>query len=201
MNRAREHRERIHDAARALDVDLGSARRGLRTLYRRADRALERRSSSLALPCHAGCDACCTSSPRLTPLEYAALVQSLHAHGRLQRALAAALAVHAERAVRIDAIDRPGGAPPDQALCFRCPVLDPRGRCAAYAARPMVCRLFGHSFDDAGHLYACDLVNHHLAGRELTLARARPWLQALRALPLTDMVQVIPAYAALFEAG
>ncbi|MFH1808386.1 MAG: YkgJ family cysteine cluster protein [Pseudomonadota bacterium] len=196
------HLERCVQAAHALGVDLKRALDGLHRLQQESDRALTHRSDDLSLPCHAGCDACCTSSPRITPLEYLALVHELQVQHALEPVRERSRALMRELGPRIQALPGFGGsAPLDQKLQFRCPVLDANGQCGCYATRPLVCRLFGHSFDDKGDLYGCDLVRAHLRGRELTLPRAQPWLQRLRALPLTEMVQVIPYYTALFDDG
>jgi len=185
--------------ADALDVDLEAALAGLQGCWDHADRALASRSAGLALPCAAGCAACCTCSVRVTPLEFCALALELDRQAERPGFVARGLALAATHGPAIAALGTGQGdaAPRDAALAFRCPALGDDGRCLGYPARPMACRLFGASFADDGALYGCALTGAALAGREVTLPRARPHLQALRALPLSFMVQVLPYYVEL----
>jgi hypothetical protein len=73
--------------------------------------------------CHAGCADCCHRRFSVTALEAEALAEAL-----------AALPDERRRALA----ERARGGDPGV-----CPALDPDGRCAVYAARPLICRTHG----------------------------------------------------------
>jgi hypothetical protein len=75
------------------------------------------------LTCHAGCDDCCRRRFSVTALEAEVLAEGL---ARLPPDARAALARRAAD----------GGDP-------ACPALEPDGRCAVYASRPLICRTHG----------------------------------------------------------
>ncbi len=191
--------ELLREVAHGLGAELEPTLAELDALYARLDRALAGRQRDLALPCGAGCDACCTSSPRVTLLEYLGLVEYLERSEQLPDFVTRALELAERHGPELDALStaEAGPTPEQPELAFRCPALDSQGRCLGYPRRPAVCRLFGSSFDDDDRLYACGLVAEALAGQELTLPRARPWLQRLRELPLTGLVMVMPGFARL----
>ncbi len=186
-------------------VDLTAALERLLAFYVEVDRRIAARTAGLALPCGAGCDACCHESVFVTPLEFFAVWEWVQTElddqvrvGIIDRGLT----LYAEHRALIDAFDRPppGGAADHLALAvqlrFRCPLLGPDGRCLVYPVRELYARLFGASFNDDGGIYGCDLVGRHLAGRELTLLRARAVARELDLLPLTGRRQVYPHYLA-----
>ncbi|EYF07552.1 YkgJ family cysteine cluster protein [Chondromyces apiculatus] len=75
------------------------------------------------MTCHSGCNDCCHRRFTVTSLEAAALADAVSA---LDPAARAELSARAR-----------GGDP------GVCPVLDASGRCAVYAARPLICRTHG----------------------------------------------------------
>lgn len=75
------------------------------------------------MACAPGCDACCRVRPTVTPVEADAVRAHLATLPALERARLAARA----------------SEPRDD----RCAALDDDGRCAVYAARPLVCRSHG----------------------------------------------------------
>lgn len=190
-------------AAGALGVDLEAALAELKALYDHVDGRNKALTSDLDLPCHRGCSACCHESVFLTPLEFYGAwhhLQQTADDETFARVVADGLRLYREHKDRIDAFDRP---PPEghddhthlhKELAFRCPLLDDDGACRVYPWREMLARLFGCSFNDAGGVYGCHLSGEHLGGRELTLLRARPVMQLVHELPLTDRQQVWPHY-------
>lgn len=86
------------------------------------------------MACRPGCDGCCRTRLTVTPLEAEAIRALLAALAPELRAPLRARAVEARRAASA------GSKPlPD----VRCVALDDEGRCAIYAARPLVCRSHG----------------------------------------------------------
>lgn len=75
------------------------------------------------MQCAAGCDGCCRTRLSVTPIEAAEIADAIADLAPEARQRAAARARH-------DAPDR-------------CAALDEDGRCAVYAARPLVCRSHG----------------------------------------------------------
>lgn len=185
------HHDAIAQLCQALKVDLAQTLAQLQALFARTDRRLEQRSANFDLPCRAGCSACCNAAVRITALEYLAVVEALRSAGELP--------IFLHRALAID--DDNGDLIHSNAAQQSCPALSAQGLCLAYAARPLVCRLFGHSFDDDDRLYACDLVGKHLNGKQVQLPRARPILQEIRALPLTEKVDSLAGFVRLFSAA
>jgi hypothetical protein len=78
---------------------------------------------AVELACAPGCDACCHVRPTVTSVEADAVRSLLASRTADERARVAALAQRAEDG--------------------RCAALDEGGRCAIYAARPLVCRSHG----------------------------------------------------------
>lgn len=75
------------------------------------------------IACRAGCDDCCRRRFSVTSIEASAIAEALEGLSPGRRAELAARAR--------------GGDP------GACPALDPDGRCAVYAARPLICRTHG----------------------------------------------------------
>lgn len=151
--------------------------------FERADRATEELARRTGLACPPGCGACCLSP----------LVETIDAE---VRPLAAAL-VDEGRApfvlARLDALAAAGDR--------RCALYEPeekdprRGRCGAFALRPLVCRLFGFAArrDRLGRpeLIACSVMR---AADPATVERAREDVRAGAAVPLLgDHVRAIAA--------
>lgn len=76
-----------------------------------------------AITCHAGCDSCCRRRFTVTGIEAAVLREGLAALPEARRAELARRAAQSDSDV--------------------CPALDPDGRCAVYAHRPVICRTHG----------------------------------------------------------
>ncbi len=98
------------------------------------------------VPCRRGCSACCRYLVPLSPPEAARMYEDLAAlppplrTGALERFCAHGRTV-------LDALaDAPGHRPPEPVgrwyagLDLDCPLLDPRGSCLLYPARPLACR-------------------------------------------------------------
>ncbi len=166
---------------KALDVNLAAALSDLRQIFAELNQRIEAHASGYDLPCHAGCSACCNVAVRVSFLEYVAVVEALR-----KKEL---LADFVRRALALD------GDLPAQ----RCPALSESGLCLAYASRPLVCRLFGLSFNEQGGLYACDMAGAQLAGQTLRLPRAQAVLQQVRALPLTEKIDTMAAFALMLR--
>lgn len=189
-----------------LGFQLGDAFHQLAGLYREVDDALARTTSSLNLPCKAGCDACCHQSVFLTPLEFLAAwdwLQSEVSEDDLSEIVTRAIRIyrlHQDTLIRLDR------EPPDgqrdhfslvESLAFRCPLLSSDGKCLVHPARELYARLFGGSWERSpGALYACHMVSEHLAGQELSLLVSQDWARKLNQLPLTHRRTVYPAYIA-----
>ena len=96
----------------------------------------------------------------------------------------------------------PAGAERDEVAArvkFRCPLLDPTGRCSVYAARELNARTFGQSTDAArGEPYGCELTHARLRvldaeARPHALYDARDARRRLVAtVPATAQVHVYP---------
>lgn len=187
--------------AQALDCDLTAAFAGLSALYAEVDARNEKNTRDLALPCHRGCSMCCHESVFLTGLEF------FYAWHHVQTQLDAAtrtqivsrgLALYETHRAPIEALEGP--IPPGERdhfsiaknIRFACPMLTAEGACGIYPARELLARLFGCSFNDEGGVYGCHIVGDHLAGKTVTLTRARPLAQRLAQLPLTEKRQVYP---------
>lgn len=96
--------------------------------------------------CHAGCSECCRRRFSVTALEAEAIAEALAALPHARRAALAERAEHGDPGV--------------------CPALDPDGRCAVYAARPLICRSHGLPIRfQAGLLDACP---KNFIGRDLS---------------------------------
>ena len=104
-----------------------SAREHLEAFFGKVDaffgRVHDRFPGGDGITCHAGCDECCRRRFSVTALEAEVITEHLATLPEATRD------VLAERAERGD----PGV----------CPALDPDGRCAVYAARPVICRTHG----------------------------------------------------------
>jgi Fe-S-cluster containining protein len=197
-------------AARALEVDLDDALERLRLLYEHVDARNKMLTADLELPCHRGCSDCCHESVFLTPLEFFGAWRYLQEHADDQvftRVVHDGLALYEQHKELIDRFDEPPPAGhPDHTelhkqLAFRCPLLDDDGACRVYPWREMLGRLFGCSFNDDGGVYGCHLSGEALGGKTLTLLRARPMMQLVHELPLTDSQQVWPHYVHALYAG
>lgn len=187
--------------ARARGVDLDEALSRLRRLYADIDERNQRHTADLDLPCKRGCSSCCEQSVFLTRLEFYGAwdyLQGQVSDAALSAIVDEGLALYERHKDIIDAFERP---PPEGArdhtglareLRFRCPLLSEEGACRVYPMREALGRLFGCSFNDDSGIYGCDLVGKHLAGRTLTLVRARPMASRVHLLPLAERQQVYP---------
>lgn len=127
--------------AQRLPVDPIDAYRALRRRVDEHEAAAVARGADLR--CGAGCEACCHVSLSVSPLEAAELEAALRALddvafaelvGRLEES------VNSDRS-RVDDGSAHGDDDHDDDL--RCVMLGDDGRCAVYAARPLVCRSQG----------------------------------------------------------
>ena len=187
----------------SVGVDLDAAVAELRGIYSDVDRRNAVNTGHLDLPCHRGCDMCCHESVFLTPLEFFAVWDYVQVHldeGIRAAIVARGLALYEEHGPRIRALDEP---PPNGAedhfaiareLRFTCPLLGAEGECRVYPVRELYARLFGCTFNETGGIYGCHWVGSHLAGKQVTLLRARPQARRLADLPLTQKRQVYPYY-------
>ncbi len=198
---------RFDDLARALGLGDRAAPvlEEMEALYAALDADLAARAAGLALPCRAGCDACChesvfVSAPEVlvvfvhllqtrTPAARAALVAEMRA-----------LARRFEDELELLESITPGPERDEVAarVRFRCPLLLEGGACGIYPARELNARTFGQSWDAArGEAYGCTLTHARLAvlppeaGPGLVGARAaRARLAA--AFPDSAVVHVYP---------
>lgn len=104
-----------------------TARARLAEIYARVDAFFDRVHARFpgadGVTCHEGCAGCCRRRFSVTSIEAEVIAEARDA---LPEARRAALA------------DRARAGDPDV-----CPALDPDGRCAVYAARPLICRTHG----------------------------------------------------------
>jgi len=184
-------------------VSLSEALAALAELYVTLDLRLSETTVKLELPCGRGSDACCRESVFLTPLEFVGVwdyLQAVETDAVRAQIVLEGRRLYAEHRDLIDQFDLP---PPNnesdhfsiaRKLWFRCPLLGPKGACRAYPVRELYARLFGQSFNEEGGIYGCHRVGLHLAGRHVTLIRAKSAALALAKLPLTSKRQVYPWY-------
>jgi hypothetical protein len=95
--------------------------------------AFERRRADMA--CKAGCDACCRAWLSVSAVEADAI----------RRVLAALPAEARARVAERGANERRRQRDADTTRAPRCAMLEPDGRCAIYAARPLLCLTQGHA--------------------------------------------------------
>ena len=202
---------RLVALAAALDTDLEQALAQLTLLFDRVDQRVKKRAQRYIFPCHAACSACCTAAVRFTFLEYVAVIEDLRRQDLLDDFLQKALslrarplrsgsdAAHKANQKNAGTETEPSGteSQADPATVQACPVLGDDGLCRAYHARPLVCRLFGMSFNEQGELYACALVTEKFAGKLLRLTRAQPALQEIRSIELTEKIGTFSYFARL----
>lgn len=187
--------ENLHFISQALDVDLDQALHDLKLLYEQTDQRIAARTEGLDFPCHAGCSSCCNAAVRFSFLEYVAVVEELRAQNLLDDFLLKALAIDPDDNNKADPI-----LPEiDPAAQQACPVLGEDGLCRAYNARPLVCRLFGLSFNEQAGLYACQVVGEKFAGQELRLPRAQTILQQILKLPLSEKIDSFAVFARMLQ--
>lgn len=189
-------KENLRALATALDEDLNQALADLQKLFAQIDRRIGARIKGMDFPCHAACSACCNAAVRISFLEYVALIEYLRSQELLEHFFEKALTIIPDD---IDPGDEKASDPTKSiihtaAAQQTCPVLGDDGLCQAYQARPLVCRLFGLSFNEQGGLYACQLVGEKFAGQELRLPRAQNILQQIRSLPLTEKIDSIASF-------
>ncbi len=193
----------LHALAAEANVDLDEAVARLMAIYDDIDARNARNTAGLDLPCHRGCSACCEESVFVSPLEFFAAWQWAQEHlddDVRDRIVSEALAIYRAQKAAIDALSgpRPEGEADHTSIArsnrFRCPLLSDEGVCQIYPAREVYARLFGCSFNDERGVYGCDLVGAHLAGKEVTLVKARENAARLLDLPLTKLQQVYPWY-------
>jgi hypothetical protein len=189
--------------AARIGVNLDEAFAALDEVYALADQRISETTRELDLPCHRGCSMCCKDAVFLTPLEFFRVwdfVQTRFSEEARARVIERALALHREHREIIEAFDRP---PPEgesdhgsiaAKLHFVCPLLGEQGECTVYEARELYARLFGASFNEEGGVYGCHLVGAHLAGKTVTLLRARQMALRMAELPMTFKRQVYPYY-------
>jgi hypothetical protein len=192
--------------ARELGADLDSALAGLAAFYAALDARISATIAGLDLPCARGCADCCHESVFLTPLEFLFAWDHAQRHldpEVLSDAIARGLAIYHEQTALFLALEEPPPSgyadhlPVARELRFRCPLLGADGACGIYPARELFARLFGCSFNEESGIYGCHLVGEHLAGREVTLIRARVAARQLTELPLTFMRRPYPYYLQL----
>ena len=196
--------------ARADGVRLREALEALLAFYAEVDALNELNTRDLNLPCYRGCDACCHESVFLTPLEFFCVwerVQDTFEDEERFEVVEKGLKLYDKNRDLIEAFERP--PPPGEKdhfsiarnLRFRCPLLGEHGECRVYPVREMYARLFGCSFNDEGGVYGCNLVGERLAGKEVTLLKARAVARRLDELPLTGKRQVYPYYIHMLYAA
>lgn len=204
-------------AADALSAQLGlgaDAARVLATLaalYTDVDAELAERAHGAALPCRAGCDACCHESVFVSAPEILAVLVYLRRTRTLdeRRGLLAQMRALAERyADELELLETitPGVERDEVAarVKFRCPLLGPAGECSIYPVRELNARTFGQAWDAArGEAYGCTLTHARLrvlppeAGP--SLVDAREPRRALRAaFPTATEVHVYPWWFARY---
>ena len=105
------------------------------------------------ITCHAGCADCCQRRFSVTAIEAAVIREGLRALSHARREELARRA--------------------DEAGSSACPALDPDGRCAIYAVRPVICRTHGlpikYGREARGHraLPVIDACPKNFVGRDL----------------------------------
>lgn len=135
--------------------DAPTARERLAALQAKVDaffaRGAQRFPGTDGVTCHAGCADCCRRRFSVTAIEAEAIVEAL-------------AALPAER--RAELAERAKSGDPGV-----CPALDPDGRCAVYAARPLICRSHGLPIRFAPEhpraLPVIDACPRNFAGRDL----------------------------------
>jgi Fe-S-cluster containining protein len=104
-----------------------TAREHLDALHAKVDaffaRAHERFPGGDGITCHAGCDDCCRRRFSVTAIEAEVIAELVATLPDATRDALAERALHGDAGV--------------------CAALDPDGRCAVYAARPVICRTHG----------------------------------------------------------
>jgi Fe-S-cluster containining protein len=140
-------------------ADAPTARERLAELYAKVDAFFDRAAAALPGPsgitCHTGCDACCRRRFSVTAIEAEVIAEALAALSPEQREALARRAIEGDPGV--------------------CPALDSDGRCALYAARPLICRTHGLAIRFAGEadtkggrsLPVLDTCPKNFAGRDL----------------------------------
>ncbi len=135
-------------------------------LLRRLDRwfAGARAAHGDAIPCRAGCTACCHGPFDITAADALLLRESIRA---LPAGTRAGILARAERLLDRIRAEAPEWEPPydvadlgedrfdELSLALHdapCPLLGPDGRCEAYDGRPLVCRMIGLPMITAGGL-------------------------------------------------
>lgn len=181
----------MSDALARLAAALGLGERpdevqgAMAALYAGIDLEVSARARDKALPCHAGCDACCHEAVFVSAPEFFVVAAELllRFDAAARRALVAEMERLAERfedeLLLLEAL--PPGPERDEVAVrvrFRCPLLDGAGRCSVYAARELNARTFGASWDEAREeAYGCELTHARLrvlgAAEARTLAGAR----------------------------
>lgn len=99
------------------------------------------------MACRRGCSSCCEVSLTVNPVEAAALRQALE---------------------RLDADERARIAARASAAADRCVMLEDDGSCAAYAARPLVCRTQGFALRYPPGFIPVDAVRARSSAGEVT---------------------------------
>lgn len=202
--------------ALGLGSDPERALRPLRALYRRLDDEVAHSTADLALPCRAGCSACCHESVFLSGPEFLLVAEALLAGPRARRReVVEAMQDLARRfADELELLEtlEPGPERDEVAarVRFRCPLLDADERCSVHPVRELNARAFGQSWDGLrGSPYGCGLTYERLrvlGPRARVLPDARAWRRALAdEVPGTETVHVYPwwfaRYAEHFDAG
>lgn len=142
----------------------------VRRIYADIDVEVAERAAGHALPCKAGCDACCHESVFVSAPEFLAVAAYLMdehpVEGRRaivgeMRALAARFEDELELLETI-----PPGVERDEVAArvrFRCPLLANSGRCSVYEARELNGRTFGMSWNaKRDHAFGCELTHERL---------------------------------------
>ena len=171
----------------------------LTALYRQVDLEVAAGAAGHALPCAAGCDACCHESVFLSAPEFLAAAAEIErrydAEGQ-QALLGQMLALAGTWADELEMLETfDAGDERDEVAArikFRCPLLSADGRCTIYAARELNGRTFGASWDpERGTAYGCSLTHSALA---ILLATVGPGLADARAAR-RRLVEAVPGTA------
>ena len=191
--------------ALGLGDDPSSVLHALNALYQQVDQAAAHGARGLELPCREGCDACCHEAVFVSAPEFLAVAAFLlqHATARRRRAIVREMVALAERfADELEMLETfEAGAERDEVAMrvqFRCPLLDPDGRCSVYPVRELNARTFGVGWDESRHdAFGCGLTHARLrvlppaATTGLIRARAaRQWLRTR--VPGVAEVRVYP---------
>ncbi|MBI2379112.1 MAG: hypothetical protein HYV07_34290 [Deltaproteobacteria bacterium] len=176
----------------------------LEELYRATDAELETSTSSLALPCREGCDACCHEAVFVSAPEVLFALRELLERdpAHVQRVVAEMIEIAERYSDELELLESIEGEERDEVaerVRFRCPLLV-GSSCGIYVARELNARTFGRSVDErSGDAFGCGLTREALVQigvgplerKRLPGARDARRRLAL-AVPKTELVHVYP---------